>query len=104
MTTSASDRSEGICAALARAEAAFDGRGWVEMPKADRNRYVTRAMLAKPLIAAAIIQAEREARRDALTRVRDAIDRSDSANDYPAWKSEALIVDMINALILVEKD
>ena len=38
------------------------------------------------------------------TRVRDAIDRSDSANDYPAWKSEALIVDMINALILIERE
>lgn len=65
MTTSASDRAEGICAALARAEAAFDGRGWVEMPKADRNRYLTRAMLAKPLIAAAITQAENEKLEDA---------------------------------------
>jgi len=55
-------------------------------------------------IASAIRQAERDARVQTLTSVRDAIDRSDSANDYPAWKSEALIVDMINALILLEKD
>lgn len=60
MTSTAEERAEGICAALARAEAAFDGRGWVEMPKADRNRYVTRAMLAKPLIAQAIRSAENE--------------------------------------------
>lgn len=50
------ETAEGICAALARAEAAFDKRGWVEMPKADRNRYLERA-----LIAAAIRDAENEA-------------------------------------------
>lgn len=75
MTTSASDRSEGICAALARAEAAFDGRGWVEMPKADRNRYVTRAMLAKPIIAAAITQAENEKLEEAAQAMERSADR-----------------------------
>lgn len=54
------DLAEGICAALARAEAAFDKRGWVEMPKADRNRYVERALLAKPLIATALRKAEND--------------------------------------------
>lgn len=58
MTLSPEERAEGICAALARAEAGFDKRGWVEMPKADRDRYVQRAMLAKPLIATAIREAE----------------------------------------------
>lgn len=57
MTLSSEDKAEGICAALARAEAAFDKRGWVEMPKADRDRYVQRAMLAKPLIASALREA-----------------------------------------------
>lgn len=71
------------------------GRPYLETPH--------RKLMAE-IIAAAIASAEREARCEVLIRVRDAIDRSDSANDYPAWKSEALIVDMINALILIEKD
>lgn len=91
MTTSASDRAKAIVEECR----AYDSEGDLRFIACDR---------AASIIAAAITQAEREARRDALTRVRDAIDRSDSANDYPAWKSEALIVDMINALILVEKD
>ena len=65
------ERAEGICAALARAEAAFDKRGWVEMPKADRNRYLERALIAKPFIAAAIRQAENEAIERAAVDVLD---------------------------------
>jgi hypothetical protein len=54
----AKEIAEALCAVLARAEAAYDKRGWVEMPKADRKRYVERAMLAAPLILQAIASAE----------------------------------------------
>jgi len=66
------------------------GHGWSPMGSVEATK----------LIAQAIREAENAARLEALTSVRDAIDRSDSANDYPAWKSEALIVDMINAMLL----
>jgi len=71
MTLSHEDKAEGICAALARAEAAFDKRGWVEMPKADRDRYVQRAMLAKPLIAQAIREACNEKLEEAARMMDD---------------------------------
>lgn len=71
MTATPEERAEGICAALARAEAAFDKRGWIEMPKADRDRYVERAMLAAELIAQAIRDAEDAALDKAADCVRD---------------------------------
>lgn len=70
--------AEGICAVLARAEAAFDKRGWIEMPKADRARYLKRALIAKPLIASAIREAE-----DA------ALERAASFADWHAQMCEA---------------
>jgi hypothetical protein len=33
--------------AAAKAEALFDGRTWLSMPKADRERYVSRAKMAQ---------------------------------------------------------
>ena len=58
MTMTPEEQADGICASIARIEAAFDKRGWIEMPKADRDRYVQRASLAAPLIALAIREAE----------------------------------------------
>lgn len=82
MTSTAEERADGVCAALARAEAAFDGRGWVEMPKADRNRYVARAILAKPLIAQAIRSAENDKLEEAAKLITSRIlDFEDSDTD-----------------------
>jgi hypothetical protein len=52
------ERAAGLCAAIARGDAAFDKRGWQEMPKADRQRYLDRSAVYEPLIAAAIRDAE----------------------------------------------
>jgi hypothetical protein len=82
------DLAEGICAALARAEAAFDKRGWVEMPKADRNRYVERALLAKSLIA----QALRQAQNDKLEEAERAI-----LNEHSVAESADLNIGLLRA-------
>lgn len=52
------ERAEQLVQLIARGDAAFDKRGWIEMPKADRNRYITRSSEHLEAIAQAIREAE----------------------------------------------
>lgn len=42
---------------IAKAEAALDGREWMAMPKADRERYTTRVRGFMPLVMSAVVPA-----------------------------------------------
>ena len=84
MTATPEERAEGICALLARGEAAFDKRGWVEMPKADRERYVERALIVAPLIAQAIREAVRDELAGLAVHIEHAMDTLTDSERQPS--------------------